>query len=385
MTDEEDVDPRVQEHAEIITDWSLRVAPGEQILLKVDDGAHALAAATAEAIGARGAVPITLYSSGAVRDRYLRGLDRAIAGADGSIPVSEEGDPIVPTPTAEQQLYEAVDKVLAIEGSVVSSSIEVDEETRQALTKAREPVKKADRDTPTMLTVHPTVNGAESVDMTLSEYQDFVYDAVLRDWSELAAEMERLKALLDEGSTVRIVAEDTDVTMSIEDRTAVNSSASIAHRSTNLPSGEVFTAPAAVDGTIHFDLPKYHRTGQIRGATLTFENGKVTEYTAEENEAGLGQILETDPGARRVGELGIGMNRGLDEPVGKILFDEKIAGTVHLALGRGYPDCYPDPDDANESAVHVDLLRTMGEGSRIEIDGDPIQKDGYFGWEDPDR
>jgi aminopeptidase len=383
--DEEGVDPRVREHAETIVDWSLRVSPGEQVLIRVDDGAHDLAAATAEAIGERGGVPIPLYASGAVRDRYLAGLEEAVEADDGTIPTDESGDPEVPEPTAERRLYEAVDKVLAIEGSAESASVDVDEEVRSAAGRAREPVREADRETPTMITVHPTANGAGSVDMTLPEYREFVYDAVLRDWEALAEEMDRLKRLLDAGSTLRVVAEDTDLRMNVEERTAVNSTASIAHGSSNLPSGEVFTAPADTEGEITFDLPKGHRTGSIEGARLTFEDGEVVAFSAAENEAGLAEILDTDPGASRAGEFGIGMNRGLAEPVGKILFDEKISGTVHLALGRGYADCYPDPGDANESAVHVDLLRTMGEGSRIEVDGEVIQRDGRFRWEDANR
>jgi aminopeptidase len=195
--------------------------------------------------------------------------------------------------------------------------------------------------------------------------------------------MAQLKTLLDEGSEVRLLKDDTDLTMSIEGRTAVNSAASVAYDSGNLPSGEVFTAPTATEGTVSFDVPMTHDGTRIRDVHLAFEDGTVVEAAAGTGQEALDDLLATDEGARRLGELGVGMNRGIDRFTDNILFDEKMAGTVHLALGRAYGDCLPEGEDGNQSAVHADLITDMrAEGTRLEIDGVVVQRNGTFRWED---
>jgi aminopeptidase len=108
----------------------------------------------------------------------------------------------------------------------------------------------------------------------------------------------------------------------------------------------------------------------------------VVEFSAAAGEAALADLLDTDDGAKRLGELGIGMNRGITRPTDNVLFDEKMAGTVHLALGRAYDACLPDGQAGNGSAIHVDLITRMGEGSRLVVDGATIQRDGVFRWEE---
>jgi aminopeptidase len=217
--------------------------------------------------------------------------------------------------------------------------------------------------------------------MSYEAYREFVYDAVLRDWESLAAEMARLQDVFDDGSEVRLLGEGTDLTLSIEGRTAVNSAASVAYDSHNLPSGEVFTAPADADGEVTFDVPITVEGRRVRDAHVVFEDGTVTDFTAAEGADALESLLATDAGARRVGELGVGMNRGITRPTDNVLFDEKMAGTVHLALGRAYDACLPDGETGTESAVHVDLITRMAEGSRLIVDGETIQRDGRFRWE----
>jgi aminopeptidase len=214
--------------------------------------------------------------------------------------------------------------------------------------------------------------------MSIESYREFVYDAVLRDWESLAEEMREVKERLDAGREVRLVGADTDLTMSIEGRAAVNSTASVADDSHNLPSGEVFTAPHGTDGHVTFDVPMTIRGQRVQDVQLTFEDGEVVDC---DGPAVIGEILDTDAGARRLGELGIGMNRGIDRPTDSILFDEKMAGTVHLALGRAYDACLPDGEAGNESAVHIDSITDMGDGSRLDVDGDVLQRDGSFRWE----
>jgi aminopeptidase len=145
----------------------------------------------------------------------------------------------------------------------------------------------------------------------------------------------------------------------------------------------VFTAPADTAGQVVFDVPMTIRGTRVQNARLVFKDGVVVDIDADAGQDVLESIVETDGGAERLGELGIGMNRGIDHSTDQILFDEKMGGTVHLALGRAYKACLPEGESGNQSAVHVDLITNMQqEGTRLEIDGDLIQRDGSFRWED---
>jgi aminopeptidase len=364
------MDPRVREHAQTLVDWSARIERGDDVVISVGPGAHDLAVAVAEALGERGASYHSAYSSGEVSRAYLR-------AHDGSF--DED-------PAFVRELYENADSVLALRGTRnTSAGADIPDETQQAYGKAREGIREARMDTDWVSTVHPTRALAQQAGMSYEAYTNFVYDAILRDWETLAEEMSQMKEILDDGSEVRLkkATDGTDLTLSIDGRTAVNSAASVAYDSHNLPSGEVFTAPTATDGEVTFDIPMTIRGTELRNARLVFENGEVTDWSAAQGEDVLESIIETDDGARRLGELGIGMNRGIDRVTNQILFDEKMGGTVHLALGRAYDANLPAGESGNESAVHVDLITDMRqEGTELLVDGDSVQKDGHFRWDD---
>ncbi len=375
------MDERVREHAEVLVDWSARVEAGDNVVVSVAEDAHELGVAVAEALGERGATVTTLYGSSELSRAYLKGVE---AGTDGDVGVEEfDSDPAV-----DRALFAAADAYLRIGGGRnTTATADVDRATRQAYAKARQGVREARMDTDWVSTVHPTRSLAQQAGMAYEEYRDFVYDAVLRDWESLADEMARLKTILDAGEEVRIVTErdgapDTDVTMSIAGRTAVNSAASVAYDSHNLPSGEVFTAPYDTAGEAFFDVPMTIDATRVRDVHLVFEDGAVVDFAAGAGEDALASVLDTDPGARRLGELGIGMNRGIDRVTDSILFDEKMGDTVHLAVGRAYDACLPDGESGTESAVHVDMISDVSERSFVTVDGEVIQRDGVFRWED---
>ena len=379
------MDARVREHAEVLVDWSARVEAGDDVVVDVAEGAHDLAVAVAEVLGERGATLTVLYGSDEVGRAYLKGHE-AVAGEDG-----DEDDDLTGRfgePSVDLALMEAADVYLRLGGGRnTTAAADVDRDIRQAYASARTEVREARMDTDWVSTVHPTRSLAQQAGMAYEEYREFVYNAVLRDWESLAEEMAEMKAILDAGEEVRIVTEredapDTDVTMSIAGRTAVNSAASVAYDSHNLPSGEVFTAPYATEGEVFFDVPMTIEATRVRNVHLVFEDGEVVEFTAESGEDALASILDTDPGARRLGELGIGMNRGIDRFTDSILFDEKMGDTVHLAVGRAYDACLPDGESGNQSAVHVDLISDMSENSFISVDGEVVQRNGTFRWED---
>ena len=373
------MDERVHEHAEVLVDWSARVEAGDDVVVSVAEDAHELGVAVAEALGERGANVTTLYGSDEVARAYLKGAE---TGADGDVP-DFDADPAV-----DLALFEAADVYLRLGGGRnTAATADVDRETRQADARANQGVREARMDTDWVSTVHPTRSLAQQAGMAAEEYADFVYDAVLRDWEALADEMSEMKAVLDAGEEVRIVTEreddpDTDLRMSIAGRTAVNSAASVAYDSHNLPSGEVFTAPYDTEGEVFFDVPMTIESTRVRNVRLVFEGGAVVDFSAETGEDALAGVLETDPGARRLGELGIGMNRGIDRFTDSILFDEKMGDTVHLAVGRAYDACLPDGESGNDSAVHVDMIGDVSANSTLRVDGEVVQRDGTFRWED---
>jgi aminopeptidase len=363
------MDPRVREHAAVLVDWSARIEEGDDVVLQVGEGAHDLAVAVAEALGERGANLVTLYSSEEVSRAYLKAHDGEF-----------EADP-----GYELALYENADSVLSLSGSRNTTAVaDVPGERLQAAGRAKRAIREARMDTRWVSTLHPTRAAAQQASMAFEEYRDFVYDAVLRDWESLADEMARMKELLDEGTEVRLVRADTDLTMSIGGRVAVNSAASVDYDSHNLPSGEVFTAPYGTEGEVHFDVPMTINSRRVRDVRLTFEGGEVVDHSAAQGEDALTDVLDTDEGARRLGELGIGMNRGIDRFTDNILFDEKMGDTVHLAVGRAYESNLPEgsESEANDSAVHVDMITDVSEDARLEVDGEVVQRNGAFRWED---
>ena len=362
------MDPRVHEHAETLVDWSARIQPGDDVVVHVGEGAHDLAVAVATALGERDANMLARYSSDEMVRAYLRAHE----------------DEFDEDPAFERELYERADSVLSLRGTRnTRATTDVPDESRQSHASARQGVREARLSTDWVSTVHPTRALAQQAGMSHEAYQEFVYDAVLRDWESLAGEMSRLERRLNEGSAVRLQKSGgTDLTLDIEDRTAVNSAATVAYDSHNLPSGEVFTAPADAAGTVAFDVPMTVRGRRVRDVQLTLKDGVVVDFAADEGEDVLASVIETDAGSRRFGELGVGMNRGIDRPTDQILLDEKMAGTVHLALGRAYDACLPESESGVESAVHVDLITNMGEGSSLEVDGEVVQRDGRFRWED---
>jgi aminopeptidase len=190
-------------------------------------------------------------------------------------------------------------------------------------------------------------------------------------WRELHDTQERLIERLAPARELRIEADGTDLRLQVGGRTWVNSDGK-----RNMPSGEVFTGPleTSAEGRIRYTIPSSPAGVEVAGIELEFRGGEVVGARAERGDAVLQSALETDPGARRLGEIGIGTNFGIDRPIGNILFDEKLGGTVHLAIGRSYPET----GGVNESAVHWDMICDLRRSGRLTADGEPILVDGRF-------
>jgi aminopeptidase len=173
---------------------------------------------------------------------------------------------------------------------------------------------------------------------------------------------------------VRIVGKETDITLSINGRRP-----KISAGDHNMPSGEVFVSPVEteVDGRVYFDLPVVYLGHEIKGAGLVLRNGVVVESSAEEGEEILKAMLQIDEGAKRIGELGIGMNKGINRFTRNILFDEKMGDTIHMAVGRAYEET----GGTNKSAIHIDMIKSMKDEGKMYFDGVPIYENGKFVWE----
>lgn len=355
------MDPRIRRHAEILVDHCTDVGADDDVLVGAPVAAEELVVALYEQLGERGARPTTRMRSRRAGRAYARGMD------------------VDDFRTKEHALaeMEATDVCIFVQaGRNASETGDVDPEKAAARSRAHEPVLEERLDsTRWVITQHPTPADAQRAEMSTAAWTDYVYDAIDRDWAAQHEFHERLVPVLDDGSEVRIVSEGTDVRMSIDGMAAVSD-----HGERNMPGGEVFTVPVvdSVEGTVTFDVPLYRNGRVLRDARLIFEGGDVVDHEAARGEEVLDSILETDAGARRVGELGIGTNDGIDRATGYVLFDEKMADTVHLALGTALEECVPPDRECNESATHVDLLVDVSEDARIEVDGEPFKVDGEF-------
>ncbi len=228
------------------------------------------------------------------------------------------------------------------------------------------------------LTLFPTAAYAQDAGMSCAEFERFVAQAMfadrpdpIREWENLAKRQEALARRLNKVRTVRIVGEDTDLSLSVAGRKFISSDGR--H---NMPSGEVFTGPVenSAEGRIRFTYPVCFSGKEVTDVALTFRRGVVVEATAAANQDFLRTMIGLDPGAKRLGELGIGTNFGIDRFIKNILFDEKIGGTIHLALGNSYPET----GGKNKSALHWDMIKDLRRGGEVWVDGKLFQKNGRF-------
>ena len=227
-------------------------------------------------------------------------------------------------------------------------------------------------------TLFPTHALAQEAGMSLTEYEDFVYAAMFLDkddpaaeWRAFSVEQQKKVDHLNQIRELRIVADDTDLTMQVSGRKWMNSDG---HR--NFPSGEVFTGPVeeTVNGRIRFTFPAIRGGKAVEDVRLRFENGRVVDASAARGEDILLRELETDQGARYLGEVAIGNNYGIQTFTRNTLFDEKIGGTCHVALGQSYPDT----GGKNRSAIHWDMVCDLRKGGAVFADGELIHENGKW-------
>jgi aminopeptidase len=350
--------------ARLLCDYCLDIQPGQQVVVRSTPLAARLLLAVQREILAREGWPLLRIAlPGADEGFYAAAQDRHLDG-------------FAPADLAEA---EATDCSLAIQAPENTRALAgVDPARIARAARARAPVREAGLRRRWCGTLWPTHAGAQQAGLSLHDFEAFVRRALFLDredpaaaWGELRAMQARLIERLAPARELRIEAEGTDLTLRVEGRTWVNSDGK-----RNMPSGEVFTGPheTSAEGVVRFTVPSAPGGVDVEGIRLRFAEGRVVEAHADRGQAYLRQALATDDGASRLGEIGIGTNFGIDRAIGAILFDEKIGGTVHLAVGRSYPET----GGTNESAVHWDMICDLRRGGRLSADGEVIQEDGAF-------
>ena len=216
----------------------------------------------------------------------------------------------------------------------------------------------------------PCMALAQEAGMSLNDYENFVFSACLIDWKKFGKRMDKLSKVFEKGNEVHLIGEGVDLKFSIKGKNCIPDKGE-----ENMPGGEVFMAPVreSMNGTISFDYPRVVNGNLISEVKLKFENGKVVEYSAEQGEEFLKELLSTDENAKYVGEFGVGCNPGIKQYTNDLLFDEKLDCTIHLALGMAYKQ----NGGGNDSAIHVDIVKDMKKAKMI-LDGKVIQENGKW-------
>jgi aminopeptidase len=364
-------DQRAEALARVLVRYSTRVERGDVCVIQSTTTAEPLIQAVYEEVLRAGGLPIMqLTTEGAMPAFYELASD-------------EQLDWIPPT---TEWSVENADVRIAVMADANARDLTGADPKRQARhSRARKPLmetsmrRAAAGEHRWTVTLFPTHAYASEAGMSLARYEDFYYGACLvgdgdpvTAWQRQSDEVRRLAEWIQDREEVRITAPGgTDVTLNVAGRTFIPSVGE--H---NMPDGEFFTGPVedSVTGEVAFSFPAVYGGREVSGVRLRFEDGRVVDATAERGEEFLLETLDTDEGARRLGELGIGTNYGITTATKEVLLDEKIGGTVHMAVGMSYPET----GGTNDSAVHWDMVCDLREGGAITVDGVELQRDGRF-------
>lgn len=363
-------DVRTLRLARLLVDYSVYVQPGDRVAVISQPAAAELVLPVYERILERGGHPDVALSLPGMEEAYFR-------------TASEEQLAFVSP--VERLFYEEYEALISIRAASNTRELNGVDPARQAVRrKAMHPLRQrymergATGELKWSGTLYPTQAYAQEADMSLRDFRDFVYGACFCDqedpvarWREVHDTQARIIEWLHGHDRVRITGPNADLTLSIRDRVFMNSDG---HH--NMPSGEVFTGPVedSANGWVRFTYPAITHGREVDGVELTFEEGRVVAASARKNEAFLHRMLDTDEGARYLGEFAIGTNFGIQQFTKNILFDEKIGGTFHMALGAGYPET----GSLNRSAIHWDMICDMRDGGEIWVDGDLLYRNGAF-------
>ncbi len=363
-------DERVEKLADLVVNYSVNIKPGDRVAIQAGTPAEPL-----------------------IKAIYTKVLQ---AGGNPIIMMEPEGtDEILYKYASDEQLtyvHEPIKHV--IENYDVSIAIIADANTK-AMTRI-DPARMVKRsqayrelndtfmnraakgEVRWTVTLFPTHAHAQDAEMSLTDYEDFVYNACMPDladpigyWKKISAQQDKLVDWLKGKDKIHVIGPETDLHLRVDGRAFVNCDCHY-----NVPDGEIFTGPVedSVEGCVYFSYPALFKGREVTGVRLWFEKGKVVKATAGKNEDFLLKTLNTDEGSRTVGEFAIGTNSGIKRFTGEILFDEKIGGSFHMALGAGYPET----GSLNRSAIHWDMICDLRSGGEIWVDDQLFYQNGKF-------
>ena len=353
-------DPRIDEYARLLVERSVGVQPNWQVSVRATPLARPLVEAVVEQVARIGAYPILQLSFEHIGGAFAR---------EAPLEVLQTPAPL------QQRIWNEVDAFISIwapentrEGSDLS------EERQSAVQKMMAPLRERtmSMSVPWVIAEYPVLSTAQEAGMTLTELEEFIFAAVLLDWDAEAERMRAIADVFDAAREVRLVGPGTDLTLSLAGRHGAVDDGHI-----NMPGGEVFYSPLedSAEGVIEFgEFPAVYLGHEVDGARLVFEGGRIVDATARSGQDFLVQMLDTDRGSRRLGELGIGCNPGIQRFMKNVAFDEKIDGTIHLAVGNSYTST----GGTNGSAIHWDIVKDLRTDGCIYADGRLVQENGRW-------
>ena len=364
------MDPRIENLAKILVHHSARIVKGDRVAIEASTEAEPLVRALYREILAAGGHPYPLLKfPEQIRELLSLGDEGQIAHID----------------QLRHKAYQEFESRFRIHSSTNPQQLSgFPGEKLVLLQQSGSPILATQMDRGSrdefkwVTTLFPTSAYAEQAGMSLEEYQDFVYSACLADqenpiskWQQIKTQQDAALALFDGGDLIKLKGPNIDLELSVKDRKFLN-----CYGTSNMPDGEIFTGPVeeSLKGWVRYSYPAIHSGVLVRGVELEFKDGAVIRASAEEQEEHLLEMLDSDPGARYAGEFAVGTNTSIQQFTGNILFDEKIGGTIHIALGAGYPET----GSVNKSAIHWDMICDMRIDSTITVDGVLVYKDGEF-------
>ena len=358
------MDPRDEQYARLLVETCIDVQPGWQVLIASGVLGRPLFDEVCKVVAERGSyvLPRLAFHSG--------------TGGPPLSWVQHASDELLSAqPGLEEHVFLNVDALIAIvapENTRDASAVDPHRLQLLQTSSLRIQERMISGRVPWVGCQYPTPALAQEAGMSLRDFSEFLYGSVLLDWDAERERMERIKELFDAADEVRIVGERTDLRLGLNGRYGKVDAAGA-----NIPGGEVFYSPIedSAEGEIVFcEFPAVYAGRELTSIRLRFEGGRIVDAGAESNEDFLLEVLDTDEGSRRLGELGIGCNPGITRYMKNTLFDEKINGTIHLAIGRAYPEI----GGQNVSAIHWDIVKDVREGGRIELDGRTVQENGRW-------
>ena len=363
-------DPRIEKLADLLVNYSVAVRPGDKVLVNGTSLAEPLLKAVYARVLRSGGHPLLMVSP--------QGADELLFRYASDEQLKHVPEPLkLVTETYDVRISIWREENTKALSSVNPTKMVLHKQARTGLMKTMLR-RSASGELRWTVALFPTNACAQDAEMSLSEYEDFVYGACLPDmddpvgyWRRFSARQQKIVDWLKGKKQVHIIGPETNLHLSIAGRSFINCDGHF-----NVPDGEVFTGPVedSVKGHVYFSYPAIYGGREVTGVRLWFESGRVVKASAEKNEEFLLKTLDTDDGAKRVGEFAIGTNEGITRFTRQILFDEKINGSFHMALGAGYPES----GSKNESGLHWDMVCDLRQGGEIRVDDELLYKDGKF-------